>query len=227
MTLFQSIRKNKRSKKCQIGLCENAEWRCLVWQSAENAQPQVVWQKVNEPLEMALQQAVRSGKNFTIIRPLPHQYLWRKTVYLPELHNPQLIYKQVIQILTQELPLPLNEVYFDFQVEQKRQAQLTQIRLFAVRKHFADQYHFPDATILDCELHCYWRGLAYLFPDLTHNALKIADLIFAFTQKGLCFSASENHEHIIDINQLPFAEKPIQPALYLCALGASLWNGKE
>lgn len=243
MKLFQTISKNKRLKNKQIGISENRQYRCLVGQLEQI--PRVIWQDIQEPFEIGLQQMLtRKGcfsnseaeevskftqpfmdntkPKFTLIRAVSHHYIWRKRVLLPLVDSEQLIYKQVIQILEQELPLPIEQVYFDFKIKQQMEKQLTQITLFALRKAFADPLLSEYPTILDNETHCYWRGFHYLFPKLENHFLKIDSLNFQFNSNGLTLSEEDNG---IDITTLDFPEKILSPHLYLSALGASLWNG--
>ncbi|QIM63577.1 hypothetical protein A1D29_09900 [Pasteurellaceae bacterium Orientalotternb1] len=245
MKLFQTISKNKRLKNNQFGISENHQYRCLVGQFEQ--MPQVIWQNIKEPFEIGVQQLLagsecfpsseseevskftrkfvnKTKQKFTLIRAISHHYIWRKRVLLPLVDNKQLIYKQVIQILEQELPLPIEQVYFDFKIKQQTEKQLTQITLFALRKAFADPLLSECPTILDNELHCYWRGFHYLFPKLENHFLKIDSLNFQFNSNGLTISEEDNG---IDITTLDFPEKILSPYLYLSALGASLWNGTE
>lgn len=198
MHKFALFRHSRSPKIPQIGISENADWRCFVWQA--NQQPESFWQQANEPLQAGLRQLQAVGflQNFAIIRPVPAHYIWRKTVALPFISQPHFIYKQVIAILKQELPLPLEQVYFDFTAEAIPEQQLIKISLFALRKTFAEQFMTSHSTILDCENHCYARACDYL-------QLKPPEPI--------------------DFNQFHFSPEIVDNALYLSALGACLWNG--
>lgn len=192
----------RKSEKLQIGLAENEQYRCLVWQA--NGQLQVLWlNKEDEPL-LALQR-VGILQNFAIIYPVASQYIWRKSISLP-LMNDNLLYKQIIQILRQELPIDLEDVYFDYNVTAHIEQKISHISLYAIRKEYADTLHYDCPTILDCEQHCRLRTLHYFNVPLPETDNMLNDI-----------------EHYIEPSAFPPDTR--DKSLYLLALGASLWNG--
>ncbi|KAE9540422.1 hypothetical protein A1D26_01685 [Ursidibacter maritimus] len=152
-----------------------------------------------------IKQAVSSDEKFTIVYPIPADYIWQKILYFPSYLNPQQQYKQAIQILKQELPIPLTEVYFDIQSSLDTKSNRIKTTIYVLKKSYGEPFLGKSNVILDNELFCYVRGIA---------ALNETD------QEHL--SELQNK----DIEQLSFPENILDKKLYLIALGASLWNGK-
>lgn len=202
MEIFKQLTRKSKST-LQIGLAENKTHRCFVWLMNEAAQFE--WQPRSEPFY--LPQAVSSAQKFAIIRPVPEQYIWKKIVFLPMEYDELMIYKQIIQILKQELPLELHQVHFDYQVELKAEKKAQKISLFALRKSYSEALSSRYPTILDSELHCFHRALQFLKPEQS-------------------FASEALEEHISAIDEALFPANILDKHCYLIALGASLWNGK-
>lgn len=210
MSLFPRLNTSKSIKNQQIGLSEDDSRYCLVHLQAET--PTILWQEKPYSAELLCQQAAGNLKNFTIIRPIPHHYIWRKSLFLAKQANQDIIYRQIIQVLKQELPITLEEIYFDYLLEPIAESDSVRIVIYALRKNFAQPLMLNTATILDCELHCAQRALHFLYPESTENQ-------YHFRGKTVQFKA---HEPIFsDASQgLGKNDDP----LYLTALGAALWS---
>ncbi|MDO4697222.1 MAG: hypothetical protein Q4A60_00855 [Pasteurellaceae bacterium] len=198
--MFSKFFANKKPK-IQIGIAENSHYRCWVWQ--ENNRQTIQWQNKQQAPDLLIQRGLFSA-TFCIIRPIPQAFIWQKQATLVLSEN-ETLYKQILQILHQELPIALADVYFDYHTQIQLEQNLVQVALYAVRKDYANGLLLPCPTILDCENHCYQRGFAYLLPDMPAN------------ETGL------------DVNQIDedlFPDNTQDKSLYITALGASLWNGK-
>lgn len=187
-----------------FGLAENEDYYCIV--NAQTATPQLFWypKPMDLPTLVATFNATFKKKKNNArskwIRPIPSAYIWKKTLPLIQEQDQNALFRLVIQTLKQELPLPIEAVYFDFYCQSEKQTESkssNQLHLFALRKAFADPYILNLDTILDSEQHCYQRGKDYLL---------------------------QTQPSITDITEYPFPDTILVPELYVLALGAALWK---
>lgn len=232
-TLFSS---SKKGSITQIGISENRESRCFVWQ--EKGQLQVHWEKNLAPLDRhfhqtAPLQAVTFPEKFTLIRAIPHHYIWRKKIVVPleqglnakqKKQNETRHHKQRIQILRNELPIALEEVYFDTVVEINNAKNSQSIALYALRKQYADPLLISKTTILDCESHCYARAIQHLTENYADYVHQFNDLSLNITEKSIEILHEETQRKHFDLNMLSLPDNLWDKSLYLTALGASLWQ---
>lgn len=160
-----------------------------------------------------------------IIRPVPYHYIWRKYLLQPQTHDPEAIFRQVVQTLKQELPIAIEEVYFDYQATQMSPQNMTQIILYALRKRFAGPLLLNIDTILDCELHCWQRGLHYFLNEAPQKGQ-----VYAFKEKFFAFKVNElaitldTNEPYLSLKDLNLPDNILSPELYILAIGAMLWQ---
>lgn len=214
MSSFRSFFRKKSSKNLQIGIAENESTYCLIY--FEQAHPIVIWQTKPFDIQDLLQQAVKNSQNFTIIRPIPYHYIWRKTLILPQDIEGISLQQQVLQTIKQELPIPLTEIYFDTLQSLLNEQSLIKIHIFALKKSYADPLLLKQNTILDCELHCYQRGLLYEDNENKIDQFQLHNKQFEFKNNGLEISPLHH----------PISVEQEQRNLYLTALGAALWTAK-
>lgn len=223
---FHLLRRKKHYK--QIGISENATLRCIAW--IQDEQPQVFWQKKEDDLFEFVEQHIGPKKQISAVLPIPPQYIWRKVCYLPFIEQNHLLYKQIIDILKKELPIDLDRTYFDYKVERQAEYNRVVVSLFVLRREYADTLFTPYNTIMDCQLNCYMRGFKQLNPAITNelkeNSYQVEDLSFQFEQGNLELNPEKLREPVYKITDLAFPEEVLDRSLYLCAIGASLWNGK-
>ncbi|AAP95392.1 hypothetical protein A6046_04890 [[Haemophilus] ducreyi] len=152
MNIFSKICK-KETKKRQIGLAENAEYYCVVYQNSD----QIIadWHIKPFNVQAWLTQTLPFDEVATFIRPIPFSYIWRKYLFFPLNLDKNVLYRQLLHILRQELPLNLEEIYFDYQIFPLTDDRLQKVIVYAVRKHYADSLICMPNTILDCELLCF------------------------------------------------------------------------
>lgn len=218
----------RESKATQLGLAENDKLRCAVWQQ-DGEIIDVQWHSRSANMSEIPLQAGRFSQKFTIIRPLPYQYIWRKVLFLP-LHFPlQDIHKQVVYILKQQVPLSINELSFNYYLEQQVNLKRMKLVIYAIRKIYINQFIFERQQIhLDCELHCYVRAFQYLLEDkydIYDCSYQLDDFSFQFKSEELIIEPKESI-YQYRLEQLEIPEGIVDKKLYLQALGASLWNGK-
>lgn len=214
-----------------LGLSEDEQYYCLVKNQAEKFS--TFWQKKSEGLEMDIQKIIAKeivNEPFTLVRTIPYQYIWRKTIFISKKLDEIQLHQQVIQILKNEQPLAIELLNFDYQRLPSSNTNLDKITIYALNKNYAESLNQFN-NILDCELHCYIRGIFHLNPQLDNNfpCFSFKQKIVQFTESELLFPQIEPKDcthlaniMITDIN-IPSDEAK---QLYCLALGASLWNGK-
>lgn len=163
--------------------------------------------------------------NSELIYAIPHQHIWRKILFLGEQYRQKDLLPQIIQILKQELPLPVEELSFDYQIQNLHNG--VRLALFALRNTFSSALQSKQA-IWDCELHCIARALLHLnhhpIEDIEQFYFPFNEQFFYFQTDGLHFSSKALSEKILSAETFEVTGNKKQ--LYLRALGASLWNGK-
>lgn len=215
------------------GLSEDEQHYCLV--KREGGQIKVAWQE--KPCELGIfisQRDVgyeRNQPKIRIVRPVPYHYIWRKMFLLPSSLTDIQCHQKIIQILNNEQPLPLEKLYFDYQTEQIDSQDFTKLTLFALNKDYAKKLEVFPSTVLDCELYCYMRAIAYLkklpksqsFPPFIFKQQRVE-----WRENGFTFSQpkQQNDINLDDIELEIEIESMSKRHLYFLALGASLWNGK-
>ncbi len=225
MSFFAKKISQNASSPLTIGVAENDDYYCILY--FLNGKEKVIWQKKERELLTLLKEQIGEISAVNIVRPIPYHYIWRKYFFMPATPNPTTIYKQILHTLKQELPLAINEIYFDFNHQYLASNQCTRIALYALRKNFAEPLILNKQTILDCELHCWQR--AYHFLLAQQNQAKIIKnyyylgKVFEFKKNEL-FIHSKVDENTATLAQLNLAENIIDPNLYLLALGAALWK---
>ena len=228
--MFKRLFQREKSREMvQIGIAENEQYCCMVVQK-EGQILDSQWHLTPYKLQNLLLQVVHFSQNFTIIRPLPYQYIWRKYVFLPLDIVEQDIHKQVIYILKQQVPLPIEQIAFDYIWEEQVSAHRIKLVIYAIKKEYIDSLLLDKFSIhLDCELHGYLRAFHYLLPvsqeNIFESSYHLDYLSFQFKDDALIIDPKESLYKYI-INQINFSGDILDTHLYLKALGASLWNGE-
>ncbi|QIW16674.1 hypothetical protein A4G20_10220 [Pasteurellaceae bacterium RH1A] len=236
MSIFTQIFSQK-PPLVQIGLSEDKDQFCLVKQ--EGGLTKTQWfEKKKVSADKLLQKMEGFKHGSVVVRAIPHQYIWRKYLLLPASQNHNLIYRQVIQQLKQDLPLKLEDIYFDYQITPLKNQGL-QVIIYALAKGFANQFLTQPKLHLDCEWHCLQRAYHFLAqekpkkPFATGYLFKNQILEFKTEQAGLMPLKKEAYfERFYTYQKSGFANEIqidimpdiTKPELYLTALGASLWN---
>lgn len=213
------------------GLSEDEHYYCLVQNKARKST--IFWQKKRDGLASLIPHRLEKGA--ILVRPISHQYIWRKTVFLPNTLNKMQLHQQIIHILKQEQPLTLDLLNIDYQQLPSQNPNLNKVVIYALRKSYAEELNQPH-SILDCELHCYFRAITYLCksPEITEfPCFEFKQKIVQFSENELVFPKSEPKSCLyfadIPLPDIEIAEEMDTNEvkhLYLLALGASLWNGK-
>lgn len=214
-------------KAITLGLSEDDEHYCLVKKEAEKFT--VLWQQ--KPCELvSFIDMIKPIESFRLIRPVSHQYIWRKTVFLPNTLNQIQLHQQIVQILKNEQPLAIELLNFSYQQFPSSNPSLNKIIIYALRKSYAENLQ-QIPCILDCELHCYMRAISHLknLPETDEfPCFSFQQKTVQFTETGIQF-LPETTENCIRLEEIETTETELtdtQKHLYFLALGASLWNGK-
>lgn len=225
MSFFTLLSNKKSSILLKVGIAENNEYYCLV--HFQDGQEHVIWQKKPIDLEVLIKQHFQSSVLSHLIRPIPYQYIWRKHYVTANTHSQTAQHKQVLQMIKQELPIPLEEMYFDFTTTEIPNQNVKRVSIYALRKAFADPLIINKQTVLDCELHCWQRGIHSLLnneqqPPKMFNYV-YQNKAFTFKENKLIF-CPEIPEDAISLENLCLPSEVIHPEIYVLALGAALWH---
>lgn len=170
----------KHSANIQIGLWQQHEHVDVVWCEVEKISqnpPRFLHLKVKN-LEQLLQQtdlpSFKSQFHF-ISALLPHN-IWHKTLILPNSLNSEEAEQQMLFTLKNELPIPLDEAWYDYTAHTLKQGY--KLEIFAVKKNLAinhTQHFLPwKVTVLDNAAKSVIRAITYLLgKPLAPNALLI------------------------------------------------------
>lgn len=164
----------RKNKQIPVGIWEinhtSSQWLCI-WFNDENMPQSLIVNQLNEAVIM--NKIAESFPQYTTIQLkfitaiLPHK-IFLKTLILPHDISPKELETQCIIALEENLPLSLNDIWFDFMDRElpKNQAnQSRRIDIFAVIKETALQTVAPykpiNIHVLDCALNALLRGFHY------------------------------------------------------------------
>ena len=224
MSLLTKFFPKKQQEDLPIGIAEDETHYCIAYLAQE--QPIVnFYPKSTALTEILATISNFSGKKKQIIRPVPYHYIWRKYLIQPINVDKETIFRQVIQTIKQELPIAIDEVYFDYQALPHKAQKVTQIIIYALRKRFAKPLLLDIDTVLDCELQCWQRGLHFFMQSPPQNGQTYAfkEKFFTFKLNELSIQ-NECNENYLSLNDLTFPENVVSKELYILALGACLWK---
>ncbi|WGE32224.1 pilus assembly protein PilM [Actinobacillus genomosp. 2] len=216
----------KATENCLVGVSENRVYRCFCFDNGYKKT--CYWQNREENEVFLLPKVLEFTSNSAFVRSVPFQYIWRKYLFLPISDDKTLIYRQLLQVLQQELPLSLEEVYFDYQLFPLKKEGLIKVIVYALRKSYAHTLMIRADTILDCELYCFVRGFNALSSsdlDQENRIYALTDRTFRLTGKEIEFNTDLTLANC-RLEQLELEDSIKDPFLYVTAFGASLWNGK-
>lgn len=220
----------RKFQPVQYGLSENDELYCLV----KNAQGELStfwYHKSQGTLTDFLAQPGQYFPRFTLIRPVAYPNIWRKYTVIPN-GDEQAVYRHVIQILTDELPVPVSELYFDYQTELDPSQNKLELAIFAMVKKVSAAMLINQNTYLDCEIYCYLRGVSHLLntpkKHLNQHIYTVKDQMIEVKKSGVVVSPKlpDSTKPTIDLDNIEFDTSVLNRELFIVALGASLWNGK-
>ncbi|WP_439256901.1 competence protein ComA [Lonepinella sp. BR2271] len=138
---------------------------CRVESNAINEISTILFEQVSQQMEI---QRPLSIQWVTAI--LPHK-IWFKSLHLQEQLNQSECDQQCRYTLENELPIPLDELWFDYTTTQRKQG--LRLDIFAVRQSVAQSLliHFLPLKIkvLDTVVGCLYRAFSYLLKQTLSN----------------------------------------------------------
>lgn len=176
--------KKRKDNLIQVGLWQHQGNMQAVWFDRQN-QPKVLETEAeSNPLQIAKQitaaQANMAQKiSFRFITAVPPQQIWSKTLILPHLLNSAECEQQCHYVLQQELPVPLNELWFDFCSKPLKQG--FRLDIFAIKQQIAktqvEIFSPLKINVLDNLAHSLMRAFQYFRPtqDFNHSLLLYQD----------------------------------------------------
>lgn len=205
----------------QYGLSENPYYTCLIGCQAQQI-CHIEWFEKDANPQIAL------PHKSVLITALPFHQIWRKVCFVPKNYPESLYHQKVIQILRQSLPVPLENLQFDYQIQPLEQQ--IRIAIFAFHQPETIRHSLYKGAIIDCELHCLIRAIHFLrklsLTDLTPYCYPIAQRFARFKPDGLqLFDTPPDDVECLNITDGELPENTLDKGLYLTALGAALWNG--
>lgn len=229
MMEFPNMAQKAAKEKIRIGLAENEEYRCVVTRTPGGII--IDWQTAKRPFELPDHLIGASkGKNFAIFHSVPHQFIWREPFTIPLEYDDEEVLNHVHFVLNERLPTAIGEVYYDYKVDKFPEQDLQEVTVFAIRKEYAEKRHSQYHGVLDNELNCFWRGfqvLGYHFlnSDYKDEVYRVGNIIFhGKNNKAELLDAVPEGEKCLDVTQLNIDAHIPDKALYLAALGATLWE---
>ncbi|PJG82962.1 pilus assembly protein PilM [Caviibacterium pharyngocola] len=190
----------KAKSVLQIGVHNTAEYREFVWFDGQNT-PNFLSIRSDATVNplMQIQQRLdlsRGKTELKFVSSISPHHIWTKSLVLPQQLSAQECERQCRFILQNELPAPLEQVWFDYSSEPL--AQGVQLNIFAIMKHIA-QAHIQSfqplkITILDSAAHAVLRAFRYLLdaPD---------DAVFLYQDETFCLAVQEKHRQIRVLQQ--------------------------
>ncbi len=167
---------SNKNKQIIVGVWKfnSLQTGCCVWFDSENMPQSLILENLDESvIREKIRQTFPSSKAFKlkfVTAILPHN-IFLKSVILPHDLSPEEVEAQCIITLEEHLPLPLNEVWFDFietPLPQNQQLKNRRIDIFAIVKEVAIKYVNTfeplNIQVLDCVINALLRGFQYLYP---------------------------------------------------------------
>lgn len=245
----------KSNKKLlKIGLSQNEHYICAVLNKINTIK--IRWyDKQHHNLQNVLTSLNMRYQNAKVIYSISDQFIWRKYVFFPIHYTKNMIYRQIIELLKQELPISLENIYFDYQVTKEEQKAVYKVILYALIKNQEIKKIINQVTILDSEYFCYLRGIHYLAEQQGYDLVNIEEHGFIFNTKliqikptELCVTDLVKFSQELECKRFVLLKKRqifdfiagkekieltvdsekemVNSYLYVTALGATLWNGK-
>lgn len=205
---------------------------CLI--DAHMGIPHIVWMDKPQTNQQLLEYAQMVSDNYRIIRPIPHQAIWRKVIYVPKHFTPAQIGVKALATIQENLPIGLKEVFCDYETEYVPQKKAYKVSLFATRRDTAAKYAVTPDTVLDCELHCFFRGYHALNReadiDNPNNRYYCRGVEFQITRDGFEITPkAQPSEGCFTVEDIVFPEdfEVREKEAFVLAFGAMLWTDPQ
>ncbi|MCW9719033.1 competence protein ComA [Avibacterium sp. 21-599] len=180
------------AQKQQVGVWKKGENYQCVWFDETN---QVQCCTLSSPI--SLPQLARhmpsssrhSLKTMRFITAISPQYTWIQTLLLPQILTAAECEQQCRFLFSQALPLPIEEIWFDYQLETLKQG--VKLSIVAIKKQTALDYLNAYAPlpiqVLDCCIHAIIRAFHYLTGIGTES-----QVLFLYQDEQYTFAIQPN-----------------------------------
>ncbi|MDU3901214.1 competence protein ComA [Haemophilus sp. SZY H8] len=189
---MQFSRKNHRT--LQIGIHRKQGYFDFVWFD-ELEQPQCYQIFVNDKdFKNRFLQHLKiqfQGKNFPLqfVASISAHLTWSKVLMLPQLLNSQECHQQCKFVIEKELPIPLDELWFDYistPLKQGFRLEITAIREASAQTYLQDFQPFR-INVLDVVPHSILRAFQYLLNEQVRSE----NTLFLFQEDDYCLAICE------------------------------------
>ena len=189
---MQFSRKNHRT--LQIGIHRKQGYFDFVWFD-ELEQPQCYQIFVNDKdFKNRFLQHLKiqfQGKNFPLqfVASISAHLTWSKVLMLPQLLNSQECHQQCKFVIEKELPIPLDELWFDYistPLKQGFRLEITAIREASAQTYLQDFQPFR-INVLDVVPHSILRAFQYLLNEQVRSE----NTLFLFREDDYCLAICE------------------------------------
>ena len=189
---MQFSRKNHRT--LQIGIHRKQGYFDFVWFD-ELEQPQCYQIFVNDKdFKNRFLQHLKiqfQGKNFPLqfVASISAHLSWSKVLMLPQLLNSQECHQQCKFVIEKELPIPLDELWFDYistPLKQGFRLEITAIREASAQTYLQDFQPFR-INVLDVVPHSILRAFQYLLNEQVRSE----NTLFLFQEDDYCLAICE------------------------------------
>lgn len=204
------------------GLSENDDFYCLVRSPhcGGNIDP-IIQPKSVEVAEWL--DEMRDENRHNIMRCVPFDYVWRNYFTLPCRSHAEM-HREIVEIIKRELPIPIDDVIFDYSYQNSYDNRHYHVAVYAIRKNLADELQCLPSMTLGCQFFAMFRAYRYFIPgSCWHERVICQNRQMTLTLNGLITEPiPEGETYPFNV---PYPE--VDPQLYLSALGSSLWTSKE
>lgn len=193
------MKKVSQRKIQQIGLWKNGiNYEC-VWFDEEN-KPYFCYIKEPIPLDYSSLFVISNQTEYCLkfITAILPQKTWTKTLLLPEGLNSTECEQQCHFLLSQELPIPIEDIWFDYQSEQMKQG--FKLTIFAIKKQIATDYISTYTPLPIDVLDCCINSLVRAFQYFTSNQLEHHHL-YLYLDEQYAFAINVTPQQIRFIQQ--------------------------
>lgn len=214
----------KKPRTLQIGIHQQQGYFDFVWFD-ENDQPQYYQPFMHGgDIKTDFFQHLKNqwkGKTFPLnmVASISPHLTWSKTLILPQVLNAQECHQQCQFVIEKELPIPLNELWFDYvsmPLKQGFRLDVTAIRQSTATTFLQDFQPFK-INVLDLAPHAMMRAFQYLLG----GKARLENTVFLFQDDTGCLAIAEqmqqqqvlqSHENLTALfaQFSPRFEKPIE-----------------
>ncbi|ABR74065.1 hypothetical protein CBG46_01815 [Actinobacillus succinogenes] len=193
-------KKQKYQATIQIGVWKQGDIWEAVWFLPNQEQNRPNFIRTEEFLTAWFIEHLTTKKRplrFNYVVSLLPNHIWCKTLILPQVLNTQECEQQVTATIEKELPLPLEQLWFDYRSEMLKQGMKLEISVVIqeTAKSWLEQYAPLSVSVLDNTAHAVFRAFRYLKPELPNNTL------YLYHDEHFCLALQETVQEFYVLQQ--------------------------